>query len=174
MKKQHSILLYLSLIILPLAGQSQCKWKTSEKDAFTDDIHLLSKKMTVDGDKSSAPKNFFAYFFLDRSGSSYSIKMEYVEYVLMDKEINDFVLRIKTKEGLIELNPSTDATFEYNPTPYTKVITKYNLTEEQVNQLKSGITIMGITYSGSERRFKEKEKDYQKLMEYIQCAIDFQ
>jgi len=174
MFKHISILLYLSLVILPLAGQSQCKWKKSEKDAFTDEIHLLSKRMTVDGDRSSAAKNFFAYFFLDKSGSNYSIKMEYVEYLLMDKEVNDFVLRIKTKDGLIELNPSTDATFEYHPTPYTKVITAYNLTEEQVNQLKSGITIMGLTYSGSERRFKEEEKDYQKLVEYVRCAIDFQ
>ncbi len=172
--KHYYFPLFLTIVsFIPMTGKSQCKWKISEKDAFTDEIHLLSKKIVAAGDKSYAAKSYFAHFYLDRSGSDYSLKMEYVEHVLMDKEVNDFVLRIKTSDGLIELDPSTDATFEYNATPLTMVTTSYSLTGEQVEMLKSGISIMGITYSGSDRKFKEGEKDYSKLVEYIKCATEF-
>ena len=138
---------------------AQCKFKTNESDPFTSEKHLVSKNIRLNGDMKSANESkFFAITNLEKKGKTYRWNFEFYERALRDKNsLKPMKLKIKTKSGVLELSsdviPDPKFTLEENA-QMTELDFHFDLSAEQIQQLQSGVDIVGIDIFGESKLFK--------------------
>ena len=124
--------------------------------------------------RSANEAKFYAITNLELTGKAYRWNFAFTELSVRDKNSSNAIkLRVKTKNGILEILSANTPDPKYTLEEYLKMTQfdfHFELSPEQVKSLAGGVEVVGLEIFGDNKLFKTKSLD--EVSKYAKCMLE--